>query len=57
MAERAPEPVQPLQILQGEADGYCDPVTGVCAVPGVAPPEPTTSDDDNDTSAAGVPSD
>ena len=29
----------PLQILDSVADGYCDPVTGVCMLPGAAPPE------------------
>jgi len=33
----APPPVPPLLFLEGEADGFCDAETGVCAVP---PPEP-----------------
>ncbi|MFJ9587993.1 hypothetical protein [Streptomyces acidicola] len=44
MAETTPETPRPLQIIEGEADGYCDPVTGVCAVPGVAQPEQTRPD-------------
>ncbi|MFJ9587951.1 hypothetical protein [Streptomyces acidicola] len=48
MAEMTPESVRPLQIIDDEVDGYCDPVTGVCAVPGAAKPEPTTDDDRSD---------
>ena len=32
----------PLQFVEGEADGYCDPETGLCMVPGAAAASPTT---------------
>ncbi|MFI6733126.1 hypothetical protein ACIBI9_09360 [Nonomuraea sp. NPDC050451] len=41
MADDAPTPAVPLQLIEGAPDGYCDPVTGVCVVPGAAEPEPT----------------
>jgi hypothetical protein len=37
MAEATPTPETPLQLIDSDADGYCDPVTGVCAVPGTVP--------------------
>ncbi|MEU1513863.1 hypothetical protein ABZ490_17160 [Streptomyces sp. NPDC005811] len=44
MAETTPEPVAPLRFVQGEADGHCDPVSGVCAVPGAVPTGPADDD-------------
>lgn len=41
MADDTPTPAVPLQFIGGDPDGYCDPVTGACAVPGAADPEPT----------------
>jgi len=40
-------PATPLQLLPDAADGYCDPVTGTCAVPGpaAADDEPTADDE------------
>jgi hypothetical protein len=38
MADSTP----PLQFVEGEADGYCDPATGVCLVPGAAVVSPAT---------------
>ncbi|MFE2943031.1 hypothetical protein ACFXKG_28830 [Streptomyces sp. NPDC059255] len=48
MAETTPGPVAPLQLIESEADGYCDPVTGVCAVPGTALHEPAADQDNSD---------
>ena len=43
MAEARTPAVMPLQFLKQEADGYCDPVSGVCARSGLPgePPTPT----------------
>ncbi len=41
MADTLPTAV-PLQLIEGETDGYCDAVTGVCAVPGAARATPTS---------------
>ncbi|GAX58799.1 hypothetical protein [Streptomyces olivochromogenes] len=38
MADPAPGTPEPLQFLDGEADGLCDPSTGVCTVPGAPAP-------------------
>lgn len=38
-----PEHVQPLTFVAADDAAVCDPVTGVCAVPGT---EPAPSDDD-----------
>lgn len=35
-------PTAPLQFVESETDGYCDPVTGACAVPGAATATPTS---------------
>ncbi|MFI9836260.1 hypothetical protein ACIHFD_04455 [Nonomuraea sp. NPDC051941] len=33
MADGTPTSAVPLQLIEGDADGYCDPVTGVCVLP------------------------
>jgi len=38
MADTTPIVASPLQFIQGEADGYCDPVTGLCMLPGAPNP-------------------
>ena len=39
-------PATPLQLLPDAADGYCDPVTGTCAVPGATADGDEPPDDD-----------
>ncbi|MBF8185502.1 hypothetical protein ITP53_07060 [Nonomuraea sp. K274] len=48
MVDETPMPALPLQLIESDPDGYCDPVTGVCAVPGAAKPEPTADDGNRD---------
>ena len=43
-------PPAPLELLQDDAAGYCDPVTGICVLPGAAsnvaePERPQPQDD------------
>ena len=52
--DAASEAAAPLQMLQGDTDGYCDPVDGVCVLPGAT--EPQAAEPVNpgpDTTAAG----
>jgi hypothetical protein len=44
MADTTPITAPPLQLIQGQADGYCDPVTGLCVLPGTptGAPAPAT---------------
>ncbi|MFC3996112.1 hypothetical protein ACFOVU_09320 [Nocardiopsis sediminis] len=56
MAETVPEPPRPLLLVHGEADGYCDPATGLCAVPGTTDPEPIADADAADADG-GAPGD
>ena len=51
MAERAAEPAPSLRLVAGAADGYCDPVTGVCTLPG-AVPDAVRADGEADVGAA-----
>ncbi|MER7804571.1 hypothetical protein ABTX71_29990 [Streptomyces parvulus] len=39
-APQRPQTTVPLVIMDGVADGYCDPGTGVCVLPGAATPSP-----------------
>jgi len=32
-----PQTAGPLQLLESEAAGYCDPVTGLCVLPAALP--------------------
>jgi hypothetical protein len=49
MAE--PAPATPLQLLGDDAAGYCDPVSGTCALPAAVPSE--SQDDAGDAGGAG----
>jgi hypothetical protein len=44
MADDTPATAVPLQFIESEADGYCDPVNGVCAWPGAATAAPASED-------------
>jgi hypothetical protein len=37
-------PAEPLQLVEVEADGYCDPETGVCVLPGAGTPTDVDQD-------------
>jgi hypothetical protein len=52
MADTLPTAV-PLRLIESETDGYCDPVTGVCAVPGAASATPTCEAQSPDEPDAG----
>ncbi|GAA2349158.1 hypothetical protein GCM10010376_83960 [Streptomyces violaceusniger] len=51
MDDQAPGTPAPLRFLDGEAEGLCDPATGVCAVPGA--PAPSTAPSDNTAPSGG----
>jgi hypothetical protein len=48
MADIAPITAPPLQLIQGQADGYCDPVTGLCTLPGTSAVAPAPEEDPAD---------
>jgi hypothetical protein len=39
----AEDPSTPLQFVEAEADGYCDPETGVCILPPIPAQRPEAS--------------
>ena len=55
MADNTPATASPLQFVESEPDGYCDPVTGVCVWPGAATATPGSETRSPDESASTSP--